>query len=220
MTMRGMTTRRAGTLAALVAAVGSAVPLLAQGPGYPELSRDDELRLALSAGPPSISREAELWVMGARGFEKAVAGSNGWACLVVRNATNRIQLAPHCLNPDAVASVLPAFRMEAELQAQGLGGEEVSARMDQAWKEGSLPIPSGPAHAYMLSKGQRVGPQGGNFRPHFMLYVPWATNASIGGDLRRPEFPFVGPYENHPLSTVVILMDEFVDPADMVVPRR
>jgi hypothetical protein len=71
----------------------------------------------------------------------------------------------------------------------------------------------------MLSAGQRLG-AAGNFKPHFMLYVPYVTNADIGGDPQRQEFPFVGPYENHPLSTVVIIMDEFVDPASVVLPRR
>ena len=53
-----------------------------------------------------------------------------------------------------------------------------------------------------------------------MLYVPYVTNADIGGDPARQEFPFVGPYENHPLSTVVVIMEEFVDPTDVQLPGR
>jgi len=53
-----------------------------------------------------------------------------------------------------------------------------------------------------------------------MLYVPYVTNADIGGDPSRQEFPFVGPYEGHPLSTVVVIMEEFVDPMSVSLPRR
>ena len=72
----------------------------------------------------------------------------------------------------------------------------------------------------MLSSGQRIGPNGGNFKPHFMLYIPYITNAEIGGDPTQPEFPFVGPFENHPLSTVVVVMEEFVDPTSVVLPSK
>ena len=192
----------------------------AQGSDYPALSWDEEVRLAMSAGPASVARDATIYAMGEAGFEEAIEGSNGWACLVVRSATLRGTLAPHCLNPEAVAGVLPAFQMEAKLQAQGMTGEDVTAALARAWSSKELPLPEGPAYAFMLSKGQRLGSNGGSFRPHFMLYKPYATNAEIGGDPSNMKLPFVGPYENHPLSTVVILMEDFVDPADVVIPNR
>lgn len=225
-----MTTRRfpgKRLLAALLtAALGAAfvstpalsLPVSAQEQ-YPELTRDEELRLAMSAGPLTVSSDADVYVMGARGFERVIEGSNGFACLVVRSAHDRMLLAPHCLNPAAAETVLPSMLREAELQAQGLGADAVDEEMKRQWEASALPLPSGPAYAYMLSAGQRLG-SAGSFKPHFMLYVPYVTNADIGGDPRRQEFPFVGPYENHPLSTVVIIMDEFVDPASVVLPRR
>ncbi|MGE0553705.1 MAG: hypothetical protein AB7R55_09780 [Gemmatimonadales bacterium] len=207
------------SLAALgLGAVGQ--PVLAQGRGYPELSRESELRLAMSAGPLTVSSKADVYLMGAKGFEKAVDGSNGWACLVVRSATEKGQLAPHCLNPQAEATVLPSLLLEGALQARGLDGKAIESEMQARWRDGRLPMPSGPAYAYMLSKGQRLGANGGSFKPHFMLYMPYASNASIGGDPRRQQFPFVGPYQNHPLATVVIIMEEFVDPADVELPAK
>lgn len=193
---------------------------LAQGPGYPEVSRAEELRLALSAGPPAVAQRADVYVMGQSGFEKALSGSNGWACLVVRSASNLKQLAPHCLNPQAEQTVLPAFLLEGRLQAQGLDAETINDQMLKQFKSGALPTPSGPAYAWMLSKGQRLTADGGNFKPHFMLYLPYATNASVGADPRQQQFGFVGPYENHPLATMVILMPEFVDPATVKLPPR
>jgi hypothetical protein len=191
-----------------------------QTPDYPQLTTDDELRLAISAGPLNVSQQADVYVMGTAGFERAIAGSNGWACLVVRSAGNRGQLAPHCLNPQAVTTVLPAFMHEAEMQARGMDATTIDTELRRQFAAGELALPSGPAYAYMLSEGQRLGPNLTNYRPHFMLYVPFATNAAVGGDPSRQQFPFVGPYENHPLSTVVVLMTEFVSPRDVVLPRK
>jgi len=201
----------------LVAGTTTAV---AQGPRYPDISRSEELRLALSAGPALVAAGADVYVMGHAGFEKAVSGANGWACIVVRSASNLKQLAPHCLNPQAEQTVLPAFLLEGQLQARGWDAEAINTEMLRQFKSGELPTPSGPAYAWMLSKGQRLTADGGNFKPHFMLYLPYATNASVGADPRQQQFGFVGPYENHPLATMVILMPEFVDPATVKLPPR
>lgn len=195
-------------------------PLFGQTAEYPTLTTEQELRLALSAGPLTVSRSADVYLMGDTGFRQAMEGSNGWACLVVRAAGDKRQLAPHCLNPYAAESVLPAFLREAELQARGMGAEAISAEMTRQFASGELPTPSGPAYAYMLSEGQRIGPQAGKFRPHFMLYMPYVTNEAIGGDPSQMQFPFVGPFENHPLATVVILMEDFVSPDDVVLPSQ
>lgn len=176
-----------------------------------QLTTDDEIRLAKSAGPAAVSNEADIYVMGERGFEKAVAGTNGFACIVVREAGDASTLAPHCLNDRAVETVLPAMLLEGSLQAEGLAPDVIRARIDNAFDSGDLELPSGPAYAYMLSSGQRLG-SAGSWKPHFMLYVPYATNAKIGGDPSNPSFPFVGPREGGPLSTVVIVTPQFVDP--------
>lgn len=211
-------TSRAGAWVVPWLAVVAVVPLSAQGPAYPELGREEEFRLAMSAGPLPLSAHADVYLMGNEGFERAVAGTNGFACLVLRSASVPTTLAPHCLSPAAVETVLPSLLREGELQARGLSADGVSAALERDWSTGVLPLPSGPAYAYMLSSGQRLGPAAGSFEPHFMLYVPYLTNAAIGGDPTTPSFPFVGPYENHPLSTVVVVMEEFVDPADVVLP--
>ena len=215
--MTGMT---AATWMAMMAAAATAT--MAQETdrhGYPVLGEEEEVRLAMSAGPLHVSRDADVWVLGDRGFEKVIEGTNGHACLVVRAAVNRGQLAPHCLNPAAVDGVLPAFLAEGELQMRGLAAEAIAERLDARWESGDLPLPGENAWATMLSSGQKLGPNLGAFRPHFMLYQPYATNEQIGGDPSAPAFPFVGPYEDHPLSTVVVLMEEFVHPADVDLPE-
>ncbi len=200
----------------LVAFALSTAPVSAQS-GY-EMNRDEEVVLAMSAGPHAVSAAADVYVFGADGFELAIEGSNGFSCLVVRQAGAPEVLAPHCLSPDATASVLPAKLAEGRWIARGLDPDDVTSRLSRGFDSGDLPLPSGQAYAYMLSSGQQLG-AAGKWLPHFMLYMPYATNEDVGGVPGDPHFPFVGPEIGHPHSTMVVVMRDFVHPDD-VMPRR
>src|SRR6185437_6582001 len=52
------------------------------GPTAPYLMADRaaEIAPARTAAPPSISAKATVYVLGPHGYEKAIAGSNGWVC--------------------------------------------------------------------------------------------------------------------------------------------
>src|SRR5689334_21642093 len=52
---------------------------------YRSKTRAEEIALARSAAPPSISTSAEVLVLGDRGYETAVTGTNGFVCLVERS---------------------------------------------------------------------------------------------------------------------------------------
>src|SRR5215475_1048142 len=49
--------------------------------------RNSEIRLARSAAPESISHDAEVLVLGRRGWETASQGKNGFVCMVQRSWT-------------------------------------------------------------------------------------------------------------------------------------
>ena len=182
------------------------------------LDREREIRLAMSAGPLPVSSEADVYVLGQNGFERALQGTNGFACMVIRNSDDWDFLAPHCFSPDAVRSVLPAKLEEGRLQRSGLSQADVQRTLSKEFGSGALSLPSGDAYAYMLSSGQRLGPAG-SWKPHFMLYMPYATNDDVGGVPDEPAYPFIGPVPGDPHSTLVIVMTEFVDPADVVLRR-
>src|SRR5579863_6699147 len=88
---------------------------------YLMTDRTAEIALARSAAPESISREAEVLVLGRHGYETAVKGKNGWVCVVERSwmapfddpeFLNPDQRLPLCLNPPAARSHLPlTFKM-------------------------------------------------------------------------------------------------------------
>src|SRR6202142_976933 len=61
--------------------------------------RDAEIALARSAAPESISRDAEVMVLGRQGYETAVKGKNSFVCLVERGWMAPFDDAEF-LNPD------------------------------------------------------------------------------------------------------------------------
>ncbi len=85
--------------------------------------RNAEIALALSAAPESISRDAEVMVLGRHGYETAVKGKNGWVCMVERSWTAGINdpvfwdptiRGAICLNPPAARTVLPITLRKTE----------------------------------------------------------------------------------------------------------
>jgi hypothetical protein len=53
--------------------------------------RGSEIALARSAAPESISREAEVLVLGRHGYETAIQGKNGFVCCASWNAPGLLQ---------------------------------------------------------------------------------------------------------------------------------
>jgi hypothetical protein len=49
------------------------------------MDRTSKIALARTAAPESISRDADVLVLGRHGFETAVKGKNGFVCIVERS---------------------------------------------------------------------------------------------------------------------------------------
>jgi hypothetical protein len=79
-------------LAVMLGAEGQALAQDGKAP-YPSMAplnqylmeRNAEIALARSAAPKSISRDAEVMVLGRHGYETAVKGKNGFVCVVQRS---------------------------------------------------------------------------------------------------------------------------------------
>ena len=85
---------------------------------------NSEIALARSAAPESISRDAEIMVLGRHGYETAIQGKNGFVCMVERSWTAPIDdpdfwnpkgRAPMCLNAAAARSYLPRTIRKTDL---------------------------------------------------------------------------------------------------------
>ena len=69
------------------------------------MERNAEIALARSAAPESISRDAEVLVLGRHGYESADKGKNGFVCMVERSWTAGID-DPDFWNPKLRAAYL------------------------------------------------------------------------------------------------------------------
>jgi hypothetical protein len=156
---------------------------------YLMTDRQAEIRLAQSAAPPSISHDATVLVLGARGYETAEKGSNGFTCLVERSWTspfsstefwNWKMRGPICYNPPASRTVLIYTLRRTD---RALSGQSKAAMLDgirSAVAAKELPTPEPGSMSYMLSKQGNLGDGNGAWVPHLMFHAPKADGANDG----------------------------------------
>jgi hypothetical protein len=127
------------------------------------MDHNAEIALARSAAPASISRDARVVVLGPHGYETAVEGKNGFACIVERSWTAGIDdpdfwnpklRAPMCLNPSATRSYLPLTIKKTELVLAGQSKAQMFDSIKAAFEKKELPMPESGTMCYMMSKQQ------------------------------------------------------------------
>ena len=145
--------------------------------------RNAEIALARTAAPASISRDAEVLVLGRHGYETAVKGKNGFVCLVERawnapfdnpefwNPKNR---SPDCYNPPAARAILPLILRRAELALAGQSKDQIKEGVEAFGKK-EIPALQPGAMCYMLSKEAYLTDAGSHNVAHLMFYVPEGT---------------------------------------------
>jgi hypothetical protein len=180
---------------------------------YVELTTEEEVSLARSAGPAEISAEATVWLLDKGEYVVAEEGSNGNHCFVMRSMPQSLE--PICYDEEASATVLPWEFEFFRLRMEGKSPEEVDQALATAVGKGELRAPSRPAMSYMLSSGQRLfdpesGQSAGNWKPHLMLYVPYLTIEDVG--LTQPTSTMFVFKSGTPMAHLIIVVPEFVDP--------
>ena len=167
-------------------------PSMAPLDQYLMADRNSEIALARSAAPDSISRDAEVVVLGRHGFETAVKGKNGFVCIVERAWTspfddpgfwNPRNRSPICYNPAAARSILPYTFKRTDLALAGLSNPQMIDRIKAAVAKNELPKPEPGAMSYMLSKEQYLNDQVVHWHPHLMFHIPKVDGASWGANL-------------------------------------
>ena len=169
-------------------------PAMAPAKQYLMGSAQEEIALARTAAPPSISTDAEILVLGTRGYETAVKGTNGFVCFIERSWTAGFDDAefwnpkirgPNCFNPPAVRSVLPQFLRRTEW---ALGGDTRSQMVEKAraaFASKQFTAPEAGSFSFMLSKQGFLGDQaGGPWYPHVMFFVAHGQAAAWGAGLK------------------------------------
>ena len=153
------------------------------------MDRNAEIALARSAAPESISKDAEVLVFGAKGYETAVQGKNGFVCLVHRSWTseskdpefwNPKRRGPMCLNAAAAKSYLPNTVMRTNLVLAGRSKDQVFEAIKTALENGKLPPLEHGAMCYMMSRQGHLSDRDGHWHPHVMFFLTPAEGATWG----------------------------------------
>lgn len=175
-------------------------PAMAPAEQYRIASRAEEIALARTAAPPSISGDAKILVLGAHGYEAAVQGHNDFVCFVERSWTAGFDdpefwdptiRAPNCFNPPAARTVLPQYLKRTEWALAGATREQIIEKTKAGIASHDFEAPAPGAFSFMLSKSGYLGFQAkGPWLPHVMFFLPYGQVHAWGAD--AADSPIVG----------------------------
>jgi hypothetical protein len=178
----------------------------------------DEIALARSAAPASVSADAEVLVLGNRGYETAAQGKNGFVCFVERSWAHQFDhedfwnprmRAPNCYNPPAVRTVLPPYLKRTEWVLAGVSKPELVSRTKAALLSKEFVDPEPGSLSYMMSAQGHLDDEAGHWHPHVMFFVPrtTATGANLQGS---PVFAQEGD-DTDPVTILMVLVRKWSD---------
>jgi hypothetical protein len=186
------------------------------------MTESDEIALARSAAPVSISGDATIVVLRQHGYETAVRGKNGFVCIVERSWMspfdfpefwNSKMRGPICFNPAAVRSVLPFTYKRTEMILAGLSKPQIKERLRQVVAKKEVPALEPGAMCYMMSREAYLGDAPGHWHPHLMIYGPRSDSADWGSDLPGSPVYLNPQFQNspEPLGTFMVIVDQWSD---------
>jgi hypothetical protein len=211
----------------LFCAIGSAAgedvkppyPIMAPIAQYRVAPRSEEIALARSAAPMSISGDADVMTLASHGYETAVKGKNGFVCVVERSwgagfddaqFWNPKVRSPICFNAAAARSVLPGYLERTEWVLAGVSRSAMMARTKAALAANTLLAPEPGAMCYMMSKQGYLSDAGGHWHPHLMFFLARTDDAAWGANLAgSPVFSAQGDPE--PVTTFMVPVTKWSD---------
>jgi hypothetical protein len=214
---------------ALLVVLGTAYQAMAQDATtpYPNMAPIDqylmtdqgaEIALARSPAPESISRDAEVLVLGRHGFETAVKGKNGFVCIVARSWTsapdsdfwNPKVRVPMCVNAAAARSYFLRIIKRTDLILAGHTKAQMIETIAAAIDKKELPAMESGAMCYMMSKQGYAGDSTAHWPPHLMFSYSQTDPATRGAGL--PDSPIFASNEilEH-LTTFVVAVQRWSD---------
>lgn len=186
---------------------------------YLMTDRNAEITLARSAAPKSISRDAEVLVLGRHGYETAVKGKNGFVCIVERSWLDPFddpqfwstdERLPLCMNAPAARTHLPLTVKTTELALAGLSRTQLFDAIKTAYDKKELPLPEPGSMCFMMSKQQYFGPKYKNADPHLMFWFPKTDDMTWGAG--APGSPvYVHQYSPQPITEFIISVSKWSD---------
>jgi hypothetical protein len=191
----------------------TAYPEMAPAGQYRIANREDEIALARSAAPPSISGDAQVLVLGSHGYETAVSGKNGFVCFVERSWAagfndpefwNPKLRAPNCFNPPAARTELPNYLKRTEWVLAGATRQQLIEKTRAAFASHTFNAPEAGAFSFMLSKDGYLGDDAaGPWLPHVMFFLPHGQVDQWGAN--KQGSPIIGQEGSAIESTVLFI---------------
>jgi hypothetical protein len=178
-------------------------------------SRDDEVRLARSAAPAAVAKDAKVYVLDHGHYVVADPGRSAEVCLVARPEPKAV--APECGDAEADATELALERFRTEQRLAGQSPADIDRAVADGMRSGRFRAPKRPALVFMLSSAQQLtDPEGkpvGHWYPHVMIFYPGLTNGDVGvvdsPDVNIPGVVGSGTSR----SGLVVVARDWVDPA-------
>lgn len=174
------------------AAQGTATPYPKMAPVEQYLmDRTAEIALARTAAPESVSRDADVLVMGRKGFETAVKGKNGFVCIVGRGWSSAADpdfwnpkvRVPMCVNAPAARTYLLAITKITDLGLAGRTLDQVNKTLADAIAKKELPAMESGSMCYMTGKEGYGGDVAPHWPPHLMFFYSDTEPAIWGANL-------------------------------------
>jgi hypothetical protein len=172
---------------------------------YLMADRNAEIALARTAAPQSISRDAEVRVLGRNGFETAVKGTNGFVCIVGRGWSSAADpdywnpkvRVPICLNAAAARTYLLRMTKITDLALAGQTLDQVNDAIAAAIAKKELPPMEPGAMCYMTGKQGYGGDVAPHWPSHLMFFYSDVDPAIWGANLPgSPVIAFADPLEH------------------------
>ncbi len=143
-----------------------------------------EVALALSAGPSTIRAGAGVYALEQQGYVQVRTSTNGFTCIV--NRDHPLNVKPTCYDAEGSATIVPVDLEFGKLLMQGTPVAEIKHTIMEGFRSGLYRSPRRPGVAYMLSdQNLNYNAATGHvdrFPPHVMFYAPNLTNKDIGSD--------------------------------------
>lgn len=173
------------------------------------MDRGEEIAMARTAAPESVSRDAEVMVFGRHGFEPAVKGKNGFVCIVERSWTsapdpdfwNSKVRTPICYNAAAAHTFLARNLKRTNLILAGRTKAQTDEAIYTAVDKNELPAMEPGAMCYMMSKlgyGGDSAPNVPGFSSHVMFFYSGLDPATWGANLPGSPIIAVSDITEHP----------------------
>jgi len=182
------------------------------------MPQEQEIELALSAGPEHLRNDATVYVFGKKGYERIRSGKNGFTCMVNRdgNQAGDNDLKPTCWDAEGTATIVPVMLRVGQLLAEGRTADEIKRDIEAGFSAGRFFSPRKTGIAYMLRGDVQYDPNIKEisktlFPPHYMIYAPGVTNADIGMNMdaykKHPSLPLLyAGYSGGARTAYIIVM--------------